>query len=143
MDDIITAGIAGLIEAAHSTAIDKGWWSAEREWIQEFADQYQLDPLATEILIDQFGTRDFLGCLALIDSETAETTEEYRVYGLDREKMLYRDSHGKPCGIAAELADVLIRVGDLCGQHDIPLAAAIHAKLEYNATRPHRHGKLA
>ena len=140
MSELIIAGIQELIHIAHVTSLDKGWWQSEADWIQQFSDDYELDGEATDLLMEQFGTRDFLACLALIDSETAEATEEYRLHGLNREKLLYRDENGKPCGIASELADVLIRVSDLCGRHSIPLADAIAAKLEYNTTRPARHG---
>lgn len=50
------------------------------------------------------------------------------------------DAGAKPCGIPSELADVIIRTLDLCAKHDIDIHAAIEEKLEFNRTRPHRHG---
>lgn len=46
----------------------------------------------------------------------------------------------KPEGVASELADVVIRVADMCGVYGIDLNNAIKEKLAYNKTRPHMHG---
>ena len=46
----------------------------------------------------------------------------------------------KPEGFPTELADVVIRVGDLAGRLGIDLAAVIGEKMAYNITRPYRHG---
>lgn len=40
-----------------------------------------------------------------------------------------------------ELADVVIRVADLCGYLDINLEEHIKAKMEFNTSRGYRHGK--
>lgn len=46
----------------------------------------------------------------------------------------------KPEGVCAELADIVIRVADLCGLYGIDLEKAIKEKLSFNKTRPYRHG---
>jgi NTP pyrophosphatase (non-canonical NTP hydrolase) len=46
----------------------------------------------------------------------------------------------KPEGIPSELADIVIRVMDICGHYGIDLDAAIAEKMEYNRTRPMCHG---
>ena len=46
-----------------------------------------------------------------------------------------------PEGVAVELADLVIRVADLCGFYGIDLEAVIRMKMEYNSTRPKMHGK--
>jgi hypothetical protein len=46
----------------------------------------------------------------------------------------------KPEGIPSELADIVIRVMDICGYYGIDLEAAITEKMEYNRNRPIRHG---
>lgn len=46
----------------------------------------------------------------------------------------------KPEGVGAELADVVIRIADMCGLYGIDLQARIEEKMEYNLTRPYRHG---
>lgn len=79
-------------------------------------------------------------CLMLIVSEVAEALECYR----DGEPMSWYADGGKPEGMASELADVIIRVGDLAERLGIDLTMAVGEKSAYNATRPYRHGgKLA
>lgn len=106
--------IQDLITEAHQTAVEHGWWE-EREGAQ----------------------RNFAEQIALMHSELSEALEEWRKQHF--EMNLYYDGL-KPEGIAAELADVLIRIADTCGRYDIPLEEALVAKLAYNRTRPYRHG---
>lgn len=49
----------------------------------------------------------------------------------------------KPEGVPSELADVVIRVMDFCGARGIDLEEVIIEKLDYNATRGHKHGGKA
>lgn len=46
----------------------------------------------------------------------------------------------KPEGIAAELADVIIRVLDYCAYAGIDIENVLEVKHEYNKSRPYRHG---
>lgn len=49
----------------------------------------------------------------------------------------------KPIGVPSEMADVLVRLLDICHRYDIDLSAAFREKLAYNATRGHKHGGKA
>lgn len=81
--------------------------------------------------------------LMLMVSELAEALEEFRE-GRGLTEIYYNpDKPDKPEGIPIELADVVIRIGDLCGYEGIDLEAAIKLKMEYNRTRPYRHGGKA
>lgn len=68
--------------------------------------------------------------LALVHSEVSEAVESLRKE--DNEH------------VVEELADVLIRIFDLCGRHHWDLEDAVLKKMAFNKTRPYRHGgKLA
>jgi hypothetical protein len=77
--------------------------------------------------------------MALIHSEVSEALEDIR-----KDRMTtFLDEEGKPQGFPTEMADIMIRVLDTCGDLDIDLQAEIEAKMAYNAGRPFMHGKLA
>lgn len=101
-----------LMTDAHDCSKSKGWWDEPRNFPEQ---------------------------LALMHSEISEALEEYRKYGMKPEHFFYLEG-GKPEGIAAELADAVIRIFDNCKGFGIPLEDALQAKMAYNCTRPHRHG---
>ena len=80
---------------------------------------------------------------ALVHCEVSEAIECYR----DRKVDMYyaHDSTppGKPEGLPSELADVVIRVLDMCGRLNIDLEQAIAEKMIYNTKREYRHGGKA
>jgi len=106
-------GIQELVDAAYATAMEKGWHDRERNIGES---------------------------IALMHSELSEVLEAAR----DRRPLteVYRTGDSpKPEGVPVELADLVIRVFDFCGEHKIDLEHAIEEKMAYNRTRPHRHGK--
>lgn len=124
-------------------------------WYDQYAEFNEDD---SDVVL---GQRNFGEVMALITSEVSEAFEAYRD-GDDQTKISYRhkgflaQGHsltqepewqgtlGKPEGIAAELADVLIRVFDYAGAYGVPLGEATIRKHLYNHSRPYRHGgKLA
>jgi NTP pyrophosphatase (non-canonical NTP hydrolase) len=81
--------------------------------------------------------RDFGTIIALIHSEASEAYEEYRNH---KPLGTVYTVNGKPEGIPAEMADIIIRVLDFCGRNAIDIQQIVEDKLEYNKTRGHRHG---
>lgn len=118
-----------LAERIHQTAVDHGWWEADRN-VGEM--------------------------LALMHSEISEALEEWRAHKPDvyfENHMVQTDrpfsgsqlvemgQRGlKPEGFAIELADCIIRILDTLHSRGVDINAVVLAKMAYNDTRPYRHG---
>lgn len=72
--------------------------------------------------------------IALQHSELSEALEADRKDLMD-DKLPHRK------GLEVELADAVIRIFDTAGGLDMDLGGAIIEKLEYNTSRPYKHGK--
>jgi len=119
------ATFKALQDAAYKTAKEHGWHDEQRTF-GEYA--------------------------ALFTCEISEAVEEYRN---QKPARYYVDESGehsdfedipagvKPEGIAYELADVIIRIMDYCGEADIDLFKCVMEKMEFNKTRSYRHGGKA
>jgi NTP pyrophosphatase (non-canonical NTP hydrolase) len=74
--------------------------------------------------------------IALIHSELSEALEAFR------SDMYSPDEHVPCCSnTTIELADVVIRVFDLCEHLGLDLSTGILQKMAYNESRPYKHGK--
>lgn len=74
-------------------------------------------------------TREIGTILALIHSEVSEALEA--------------DRKGDQENFEEELADIAIRIFDLCGSRGIDLEDAIETKMEKNKGRSYKHGNKA
>ena len=107
-----------LIDICHDTAVDKG-------------------------LHPDSDTPSFGEQIALIHSEVSEALEAYRNSGFDTWRETIHNEGIKPHGVVSELVDVMIRVFDVAGKHELPLGSMLIEKMLYNLTREHRHGGKA
>jgi len=80
--------------------------------------------------------RSFAEQIALMHSELSEALEDDRA---GKPPIYYEGK--KPCGVVSELADCAIRIFDTCGYYGYDLEAMIKEKMEYNKSRPYKHGK--
>ncbi len=109
----------------HDWAVSKGWWSdafgAQGHGTLSWSQNQHHRGVACEKLL-------------LIHSEVSEAAEEIR--NADLPKPLT----DKPEGFGVELADVAIRLFDLCEVCGIDLEQEIANKMIYNRSRPYKHG---
>lgn len=106
-----------------STIIGMGRKGGEREMVNDLCKQ-AYETAKSKGWHDE--ERETGTMLALIHSEVSEALEA--------------DRKGDTELFAEELADVCIRIFDLCGLKNINLEAAILEKMEYNKLRSYKHG---
>lgn len=105
------AAINAFVELTHGASAAAGWWN---------------DPVTGEDLRDNpyvIGTK-----FGLIHSEVSEAMEGHRKGAMD-DHLPHRKS------IEVELADAMIRIGDMAGVLGLDLGGAIVEKMAYNAER--------
>lgn len=87
--------------------------------------------------------RTFGDEIALLHSELSEALEHYRTGGPGNINEVFYGKGDKPDGVPIELADVLVRLLDTCGRHNVDLFAAWRIKMSFNWQRSYRHGGKA
>jgi len=92
---------------------------------------------ANDALERGFTPPSFPEAMALLHSEVSEAFEDWRS-GHDVREIRFEGN--KPCGVPIELADLMIRLLHYSNIFNIDLDTAYKEKLEYNRTRPFRHG---
>ena len=121
----VSMSLRALQEAAHKTAVEKGWW-------EEIED--------SSIIVDEYRdrrSRSLMEQFMLMVTEIGEAAEEIRKPDA---RPFYVDERGKPEGWAVELADVVIRIMDTCGKYEVDLQGLVELKMKYNEGREYKHG---
>lgn len=145
-------GLRKFQRVVFENAVAKGFYEREKIY-GELVDQKYRDDVPVDFMQDvqkllssmnvagehgvSVGTK-----LMLVVSEAAEALEVYRKFKAQEGQTLASpvEVNGKPEGFGSELADIVIRVMDLCGALDIDLATELLRKHEYNITRSFQHG---
>jgi hypothetical protein len=162
-------GINEIASRSNKTAHQKGWWdhsfdgrtfdgllmlivSEAAEALEEWRNNHEVTERYYTV------TNYYPEVNDLISDDGPEATEDLRLWA----KQFLRRGAGavvksvelpnpvamklvhagflKPEGIPSELADIIIRVGDVTEEYGIDLGEEVLLKMAYNATRQHRHG---
>lgn len=155
-----------LAQAAHSTAVEKGFWDGVRNPFEVLCLVHSEVAEATECIrksqwanthhyISQPGQdtpqmRSMEGkrgayevCLGMRERPGYPGAFEPDWRELTPALGLELGYEVKPVGLPSELADIIIRVLDFAAQQRIDIDLAVVEKMEYNASREHRHGGKA
>lgn len=139
--DTTTAPVKGLVDMAEEVInnnIARGWRRSSQDQTRSIGDELML--IVTEVAEAWRAVRPVtLGRTygeRLMDAvvELANAMEAYRTGDTDR---LTKPDSGS---VSDELADILIRLIDTAYWRGIDLAEAYEKKMEFNRTRPYRHG---
>jgi NTP pyrophosphatase (non-canonical NTP hydrolase) len=136
--DYICSPMKDLIKRAHGTAKEKGFWDTERNVSEMLMLIVSEVAEAQEALRkNHYANQEVVDSLAQ-DLELDKTDEEFLLKTLvwkgkfeDNIKSTFQD----------EIADVAIRLFDLCGGLNIDLQKHIELKMKYNSMRGYKHGK--
>lgn len=128
-----------LIKKAHATAKEKGFWDGGERNKPELLMLIvsELSEALEALRKDHYAKP--LSVVSLShDLELAKTDEEFEL-NIPEWKQKFED-HIKS-SFEDEIADVAIRLFDLCGGMGIDLEKHIELKMKYNSLRGYKHGK--
>lgn len=136
--------ISEIVTRAHENAVKHGFWDPAPEFGTAIA---LIHSELSEALEEARAGRPVLyfpcnaGGVCVDDRGEPGVTCGSRARTAKDPELYCSAKSKKPEGVAVELADAVIRIADLCGHLEIDLEAAITLKMEYNETRPFKHGK--
>ena len=131
--------IEKLIRESHQMAKDKGFWEDPDRNVPEMLMLIVSEVAeGLEALRKDHRAPDYVVHDLHSDLELNGTDEEYAF-----NVSIWKETFEKAVksSFEDELADVAIRLFDLCGGLNIDLAKHIQLKMFYNSTRGHKHGK--
>lgn len=148
----ISAAFDALQREAYENSAAHGFWDfkTDAEVVAEFAASTPETPVDPDARYDRL-----LSLVARARATTPPTlSEKIALQHSELSEVLEADRHRDKNGAAPasvktpeftqieeEYADLLIRVFDTASKYELRLADAVLAKMAYNRTRPHKHGK--
>ena len=127
-----------LISQAHEMAKSKGFWDEERNTgellmlvvseLSEGLEALRKDDYADQSVVESLAQ----------DLELDRTDEEFMLKAINWKTAF---EQGVKSSFEDEMADVAIRLFDLCGGLNIDLEKHIEMKMKYNSMRGYKHGK--
>ena len=127
-----------LISQAHEMAKSKSFWEGERNKpemlmlvVSELAEALEA------LRKDHYADQDVVESLSH-DLELDRTDEEFLLKAINWKTSF---EQGVKSSFEDELADVAIRLFDLCGGLGVDLEKHIEMKMKYNSMRGYKHGK--
>jgi NTP pyrophosphatase (non-canonical NTP hydrolase) len=131
--------IEKLVKDSHEMAVKKGFWEDQNRNVPEMLMLIVSELAeALEALRKEHNAPKFTVDDLYKDLQIDFTDEEY-VFNVLSWKENFEKS--VKSSFEDELADVAIRLFDLCGGLKIDLGKHIELKMFYNSTRGHKHGK--
>jgi len=131
--------IEKLVKDSHEMAVKKGFWEDQNRNVPEMLMLIVSELAeALEALRKEHNAPKFTVDDLYADLQINLTDDEY-VFNILSWKENFEKS--VKSSFEDELADVAIRLFDLCGGLKIDLGKHIELKMHYNSTRGHKHGK--
>jgi NTP pyrophosphatase (non-canonical NTP hydrolase) len=130
----VLSALLAVEHECHQTSLDHGWWEKHDQLKRAIGGEHSSLISENKEEIDRLYV---LSKLMLSVSELSEAVEGVRGDKMDDHLPRYKM-------IEVEIADCFVRLFDLSKRFDLHVCEALLAKMEYNKSRPYRHGnKLA
>ncbi len=114
-EEDVRDAIDTIVRFFHSAALKSGWWIDKKTGVKFTNEEIDANVVPKKLL--------------MVHTEISEATEAHRTDSMDTHCPEFH-------GVAVELADALIRIADLAGIMNVPLADAAIAKNRFNQVRP-------
>lgn len=127
------------LQRAHEMARSKGFWEEEKRNIPEalLLIISEVSEATEALRKNHYAKQEVVDSLAH-DLELDRTDEEFMLKAINWKTAF---EEGVKSSFEDEVADVAIRLFDLCGGLNIDLEKHIEMKMKYNSMRGYKHGK--
>jgi len=131
--------IKNTVQKVHEMAKSKGFWDGEERNKSELLMLIvsELAEALEALRKDHYAEKDVVDALYK-DIELNRTDEEFMLMRIEWKQTF---EQGVKSSFEDEIADVAIRLFDLCGGLGIDLEKHIELKMMYNSMRGYKHGK--